>query len=47
MSGMTIEYTFHRITSYNACHVDLYYCFISGPVDGTNPALVDLVDIIL
>ena len=31
MSGITIEYTFHQITSCNACHVTciLYYCFIS------------------
>ena len=29
MSGITIENTFDQITSCNAFHVDLYYCFIS------------------
>jgi len=29
MSGMAIESTFHHITSCNACHVDVYCCFIS------------------
>ena len=29
LDGSTIDYTFHHNTSCNACHVDLYYCFIS------------------